>query len=166
MIRNGANVHAVNSKRLMLLACATEIDHQTVAFLLQHGANPNKTVRKAIPALPHAAAILYSGNYNDRFESIKMLLAHGAHVDAPGKLGKTALVFAAQSKSLTGSRNGWPLYLSVLDALLAAGANVDGVNHVQPTLSCVAAAGNLNPTLLDYLIKKGEQDLACLTLCA
>ena len=63
------------------------------------------------------ARALCLASYQGHLEVVEMLLAAGAHPDAPSQSGTTALYMACQSG-----------YLAVVETLLAAGANIDAPN--------------------------------------
>ena len=84
-------------------------DRETVTGLLESGLS-------ASSAEPDGTAALHWASQRDDLSMVQLLLAFGAEVDAPNRYGVTPLMLAVT--------NGSPL---VVEALIGAGASVDGV---------------------------------------
>ena len=85
---------------------------QVVELLIQKGADPNL----AIPP-PHASPLALAASTGD-LPSVKILLKHGAHIDARDSDGETAFLKAAQRGNS----------LPILEELVRGGADIHAVN--------------------------------------
>jgi len=135
LIRAGANVNATNDYGVtpLLLACS-DASAALVARLLDAGANPKI-------ALPSGETALMAAARTGKVEAVKVLLAHGADVNAKETMrGQTALMWAVAEG-----------HVDVAKALLEHGADIKAQSKNQSTALLLAA-------------RQGDPDLARLLL--
>ena len=111
-----------NGKEEALQAAAFYGHVQIVRLLLEHGANPNHHLPTDGSTPLHAACMQFTGPAGDRYTAIrKMLLEHGADVNAPNAHGSTPLFYAV----------GRPT--PILRFLLDNGADIGARDHLGAT---------------------------------
>jgi len=139
LLAKGANVEAVGlSGRTPLTAAAGSLSSKTVELLLAHGADVNRQDRGGRTALDTAVSVGTSPAI------VRVLIAHGADVKSKPWTGVAVLSMG----------NGeWASRVGILEALIAAGAEVDRRNRSGDTpLLSAASLGLKNATriLLDH----------------
>ena len=138
LLKESADVNATNEfKQSALVYAVRENQLAIVAMLLKAGADPNLRGHNNDFALRDAA----SPNVDPRIT--KVLIAHGADVNATATAGHTALHVAAYRGNI-----------AVAKLLLDAGADVDAANgdHGGP-LAC--AILHRQSRMADFLLKRG-----------
>jgi len=123
-----------------------DAQYEIVEMLLKRGANPNAFVEGwNQTVLGHAAA-------RGDLRVVKLLLKHGANVQARMADGSTALAAAAQSDKTTEAD-------AIAALLIARNVPVSAVNRRGET-ALHAAARNGNPALMQRLLKAGADPMA------
>ncbi|MCU1324848.1 MAG: Ankyrin [Bryobacterales bacterium] len=98
-LQRGEDVNAAGETGWTALMIAAATSESTTAVqLLQAGARVEQKDRYRNTALMAAAAVRFS-NLHAAAETTRVLLAHGASVDAENDLGETALMWAARRES-------------------------------------------------------------------
>jgi uncharacterized protein len=119
---------------------------ELMKVLLEHGANPNARLKSPTlqrahtpgePTLSEGTTPLMRAAKNGDAAALRLLLDHGAEVDARQKNGTTALMFAAGLGFGTGTfANDYATEGELLESvkvLMAAGADVNAVNEAGET---------------------------------
>ncbi len=116
LLRAGANAAAGNRYGATPLALAvSNANGAVVESLLKGGADPNT-------AWPGGETVLMTAARTGRVDAVRLLLAHGANVDAREAMrGQTALMWAAAEG-----------HGDVIRALVEAGADMKAVSHGPP----------------------------------
>jgi ankyrin repeat protein len=148
----------------------------TARVLLEHGADPNKLLQKAIPTRTHtigdgalgegATPLLRAAKSGD-IEMLRLLVEHGADPFAVMPNGATALHFVAG----LGWRNGSPAAPSydqgtdaeaveTIDYLLGLGLEIDGQNQGGDTPLLAAVSGRQSELIIARLLERGANPLA------
>lgn len=162
--RNDAN----GATPLMIAAYVGNLDG--ASYLIDLGADVNATERGTEATPLHYAAT------RDRAEVAKLLLQHGAKLEARDRAGRTPLMNAVHSgnrrvaetlvkagSDLRGADDrGWPILMLAVDSgsadtvklLVDAGAEIDATNASKGTSVMVAAAQN-KPEILELLAGAG-----------
>ncbi len=146
LIEHGADVEAKREDGATpLVIAAGHGSTEVVRVLLEKGANVEAGEDGGTP-LAAAACGCETASMPDTAESIKLLLAHKANVDAHGKDGKTPLMTAA----------GWGRTGNV-GLFLDAGAKIDLKDAEGNAALIIAAAGSAMPTAetVKLLLEKG-----------
>jgi uncharacterized protein len=107
------------------------------SLLLQGGNDPD-----GIDSTSGRTALDYAASFNN-IEMAKLLLDHGAHVDARDTSGSTALHWAAERGNL-----------EVMRMLLESKANVDAANR-QGITPLMLAASHTQPAAVRFLLAHG-----------
>ena len=96
-----------------LKMATTERNLEIMKLFLEHGANPNFPIGDRTPLMSLLAT--YNGNPELTIACIKMLISHGANVNARSKqTGRTAIIFAAEYCDS----------IAVMKELIKSGANL------------------------------------------
>lgn len=93
LLKAGAEVNATNDegRTPLITAVLTDSPPSVIKALLRAGANVNKTYKNGISALHYAAAPSQPNAPGETEDIIRMLLAHGAMINAPDSDGNTPL---------------------------------------------------------------------------
>eukprot|EP00903_Cladosiphon_okamuranus_P016609 g15321.t1 len=121
LLRKGARVDVTNNRRQCALHSAVVLKRvRSAEALLEAGADPNARYTGADPNIRYTGGAQNSNQYSPlvlarrNLAMTKLLLQHGADLNAQGQGGYTALHYAAESGSV-----------GVIDALVDGGANVE-----------------------------------------
>jgi ankyrin repeat protein len=143
--------------------------------LLEHGADPNATLRKSIlqrthtigdTALGEGATPLLRAAKSGDIDMVRLLVAGGADPLATMPNGTTALHFAAG----LGWRDGSPIApsydqgteaeaVATIDYLLASGLELEAINEAGDTPLHVAIAGRGSRDIIAHLLERGADPL-------
>ena len=148
LVDRGADVNASSAlgTTALMLAARTTDSHRSVALLLERGANVNATNVHGATALMAAAAA-------GEFPTAKLLIKHGANVNAQPGIGHEAFIFGGARSPLM-----WAAFrgnVPMLELLLDAGADVNAEGSVGTPLSQAAWANRTTAARL--LIKRGAK---------
>lgn len=172
LLAHGAHPDAQDEEGFTALISAVRFGFTDIAAMLaeRKGVIVNQTDRGGWTPLMHAAWL-------DQPELVRMLIAHGAKIDAADRDGLTPLAIAAQNGKVKGAlalidagadvnepvaKGGYtPLMLTTIsgstelaEALIGRGANVNAVNPGGVTALMIASARN-RPRLVQLLVKSG-----------
>jgi len=146
LIQHGANCNHLTSSWKSALDLACDADHEAaVELLLKNGAEPDNNCDVNVPVLCRVAA------YARGETMVKMLLDHGADVNATDMKSNTALHLATSS--------------AVVETLLNARANVNATNNEGETaLSVVCKKQRADANVVEMLLKFGADPNTCFPL--
>ena len=115
MILNSVDIDIAdeNGRTALRQACFSPEPDKPVKALLQHGANPNISIHQ--PLVPLLVAVCRK---NPPKSIVKLLLSHGAAVDAVDSQGRTALMYACSFE-----------YQNAVKLLLEYGADVNIIGN-------------------------------------
>ncbi|HEY2013561.1 MAG TPA: ankyrin repeat domain-containing protein [Bryobacteraceae bacterium] len=134
----GSDVNVINADgETPLMYAAMYSDANTVARLLERGANPNAKSLTGTTAL-----MLASGSIS----KTRLLVEHGADVNARSVTGRTPLLMAA-SRSGSGK---------VVEYLLAHGANINAKDELKGMAAIPAGSGGSTPLIEAAKIRDGQ----------
>lgn len=129
LVAHGADARAVDSG---IWAGASDLG--ILRYLLGHGASATRPGKNGFPPLVYVAR----GDKGERPDKVRLLLEHGAQVDARGPRGRTALHYAAAAG-----------YTRVIRVLLEHGADPAlGDERGETALSLARAAGKASAATL------------------
>lgn len=138
LVDHGADVNAGSWSTNTPLCWALLSGHaDIVSYLIEHGADVNKTFKPSIKVIDYAAEKGYS-------DFVEYLVKRGAKVNVADKYGKTALHFAASTKS----------NIDTVRLLLEHEASVDAADSFGWT-SLMSAAKNDNAEIVRLLLDYG-----------
>jgi ankyrin repeat protein len=141
LVARGANADTLASQRTTALMAAAKLnDVDLLSFLLDHGADPNRAVKRG-----GYTALHYAISYGSR-EAIQLLVARGAEVHALTEGGETAL-----SLALSYGRNS-----AIIRTLLASGADVNAADREGNT-PLLRAAVSAQPATVRLLLEHGAR---------
>jgi ankyrin repeat protein len=135
-LANGASVNAVDADGVPALMAATLFaDAQMVELLLTRGADPNRTGPAGTTALMWAVPSV---------EKARLLIAHGANVNARSDTDRTPLLVAAS----------YPRTVDVLRVLLDRGADLRAQDRAGTTALALAVR-SADVEVVRFLVEKG-----------
>ena len=139
LIESGADVNAGDPCKLPLIAAAKEFRFKgCVETLLKAGADVN------IRGLNNITSLMYAVERGDH-DMVYTLITAGADVNHEDSVGMTPLMRAINGQNMTG-----------VNQLINAGADVNKVtNFVGIQSSALALASEINPSVVELLIKEG-----------
>ncbi len=144
--RAAVNLHSALGNTALMLAARPANSHRAVELLLSHGAEPNATNNWGATALMAAAA---SGDDI----SVRLLLKHGANVNAQPVADPVAFIFGGGRSALM-----WAAFrgdAAIMKLLIAGGADVNGEGFLGTPLSQTAWADHTEAAR--FLIARGAQ---------
>ena len=156
LLNNGADIHGIQCKTQLLNIAVKKEYKEIVEILLQHGADVNAVDKHGRTALHFTVSgeddnnfIRFFYDYDDsedsdvKTEIVKLLLKHGAHVDAKANNGIMTLHAAVQRG-----------HVKVVDALLEHNANVNS-RTTKGTTPLHVGVRKGNKAIITKLLDKG-----------
>ena len=140
LIENGAGVDSITDEGASALHFAALEGHSEVAqLLLKGGCNPNRATTDVARITPLQRAVM-----ERHIDVVRVLLEHGADVDATNSADLAALNIAAE--------NGPP---AIVELLLTHGARIDIQSSVTGATPLSGACQNAQANILDLLLEHG-----------